>query len=301
MSTTIDQSFVRQYERDVWQVFQRYGGFLRNSVRTKDGVVGTSTTFQKVGKGTATTKARHGQIPPMNQDHTPITCTLEDFYAGDYVDKLDEAKVNIDERMVIAQGGAWALGRKVDDQIIAQLNATTQSTVSWTVTSIGAVRASLLQMIEALDANDVPNDGGRYAALTPRAWSQAMTVPQFNSSDWVGPSGQEFTKGNALANTPSRWKEWMGVKWISHTALPGRGTSSASVYVWHKNALGYATGAFPGNVAMNAGQQVGADIWWNGERAAHFVNHAMSGGAALIDDTGVIEGSLNDTTAIATS
>ena len=39
---------------------------------------------------------------------------------------------------------------------------------------------------------------------------------------------------------------------------------------------------------------IAADITWHGDRAAFFVNHYMSGGAALIDDTGVIELTLDD-------
>jgi hypothetical protein len=43
---------------------------------------------------------------------------------------------------------------------------------------------------------------------------------------------------------------------------------------------------------------VSADITWHGDRAAHFVNHLMSGNAVMIDDTGVIEGNYDDTAAI---
>jgi len=296
MSTSIDTSFIRQYERDVHHIFQLEGGFLRPSVRMKTDVVGKSTTFQKIGKGTATTKARHGTITPMNQAHTAIEVTLADFYAGDWVDKLDEAKTNIDERMAIAKGGAWALGRKVDNQIITILDSTTESTITVTVTSAATVRAGLLQIVEALDNNDVPNDGGRYGLLTPRMWSQASTVKEFNSSDYVGANGLPLTEGAPLSQ---RWKEWNGVLWKVHTDLPGKGTSTAKIFAYHKNAVGYASGAHAGNVAANEG--VAADITWHGDRASHFVNHAMSGQAGLIDTTGVIEGNLNDTTAIATT
>lgn len=259
-------------------------------------MVGTSTTFQKIGKGTATTKARHGVITPMNQDHTAIKCTLSDFYAGDWVDKLDEAKVNHDERMAIAEGGAWALGRKVDDQIITVLDTTSESTVSWTVSSSAATRNSLLEMTEALDDNDAPNDGQRYGLLTPRAWSDAMTVEEFASADYVSAEGQSYREGAAVAQ---QWKNWMGVMWKAHTGLPGKGTSTAKVFVYHKTAVGYATGAHAGNMATNEG--VAADITWHGDRASHFVNHMMSGGACLIDSSGVIEGNLDDTAAIPTS
>ena len=296
MSTSIDQAFIRDYEADVHLQYQRMGGYLRNCVRTKNNILGKSTTFQKVGKGTATTKARHGVITPMNQDHTPHECTLADFYAGDWVDKLDEAKTNIDERMVLAQSGSYALGRKVDDQIITFLDTTSEDVVTITVTSSAAIRNGLLQMVEGLNTNDAPNDGNRYGILSPRMWSQAMTVKEFVSSDFVGMNGLPYTEGAAFGQ---RFKDWMGVKWQMHTAVPGLGTATAKSFVWHKNALGYATGKHANNVAEN--EAVSADITWHGDRAAHFINHAMSGGAVLIDSTGVIEGNSDDTTAIATS
>jgi hypothetical protein len=34
-----------------------------------------------VGKGTASTKARHGKVPVMNIDHQPVEVTLQDYYA----------------------------------------------------------------------------------------------------------------------------------------------------------------------------------------------------------------------------
>lgn len=296
MSTSITAAFIADYEAAVHHLFQRMGGYLRPSVRTKDNVVGSTTTFNIIGKGVATTKSRHGTITPMNQSHTTAVATLVDFYAGDYVDKLDEAKIIIDERDAIAKGGAWALGRKVDDQIITLLDGTTESVVSWTVSSEAAVRNSLMAMSEALDANDVPNDGQRYGLLTPRAWSHAMTVEEFSSADYVGVFGLPFTEGAAMAQ---RWKAWNNILWKQHSGLPGLGTNTAKVFCYHKSAVGYATGAHAGNIAANGG--VAADIWWNGERAAHFVNHMMSGGGALIDSTGVIEGNLDDTTSLATT
>jgi len=296
MSTSVDTAFVRQYEKDVHHIFQLEGGHLRPSVRMKTNVVGRSTTFQKIGKGAATTKARHGVITPMNQSHTAIECALVDFYAGDWVDQLDEAKIIHDERMAIAKGGAWALGRKVDNQIITTLTGTSETTITWTVTSAAAVRNGMLQMSENLDDNDVPNDGNRYGLLTPRAWSMAMTVEEFASADYVSAGGMQFEKGAAVG---AAWKNWMNVNWKVHTDLAGKGGATAEQFVYHKNAIGYASGKHAGNVAANEG--VSADITWHGDRAAHFVNHSMSGGSCLIDTTGVIQGSVDDTAAIPTS
>ena len=297
MSTSIDQAFITEYDARVHEVFQRQGSYLRDAVRVKDGVVGSTAVFQKVGKGTATTKARHGVITPMNQVHTPISVTLKDFYAGDWVDKLDEAKININERDVIASGGAMALGRKVDDQITTILDTTTQSVATITVTSAATILGTMLGWVEAVWANDVPNDGQVYAVIPPRLWSQLMLLNQFQDADWVGADGQSFRQGPMIGR--ARWKDWMGVKWKMQTGLPGDGTSGAKAWIWHKMSIGYAIAAAAGNVAGN--EAVAADITWHGDRASHFVNHLMSGEAVMIDDTGVIEATFNATTAVATA
>jgi hypothetical protein len=88
MSTSLDQAFIKQYEREVHEAFQRQGSKLRNTVRSISNVNGSSAVFQKVGKGLASTKSTHGMVPVMNLDHTNIEVTLTDYYAGDWVDRI---------------------------------------------------------------------------------------------------------------------------------------------------------------------------------------------------------------------
>ena len=103
------------------------------------------------------------------------------------------------------------------------------------------------------------------------------------------PSSDVAATRNGRNSTPS------GVTMFS-------GTSTCTLLMWHKQAIGYATGAFAGNVAANdGGSAVAADITWHGDRASYFVNNMMSGGACLIDDTGVIKGTVDDTAALPTS
>lgn len=297
MSTSIATSFINSYEAKVHEVFQRMGSFLKDAVRVKDNVIGSTAVFQKIGKGTATTKARHGTITPMNQTHTAPSTTLADFYAGDWVDKLDEAKININERDAIASGGAMALGRKVDDQITTVFDSTSQTTITLTVTSKATVLATAIEFAEAAWNNDVPNDGQVYAVVTPRYWSQLMTTDQFSRSEWVGADGMTFKDGPAIGR--GKWKDWMNIKWKMQTGLQGAGTATANCYIWHKTAVGYAIAQSAGNIAGN--EAVSADITWHGDRASHFVNHMMSGNAVMIDDTGVFQGTLDDTAGIVTS
>jgi len=299
MATSITNSFITQYERDVHDVFQREGSVLKPTVRFKSDVVGSVATFQKIGTGTATTKARHGTITPMNQTHTAISTTLADFYAGDWVDKLDEAKINIDERMAIARGGAKALGRKCDDQILTTLDSTASTTVTIAVGSSAAVRNGLLGMIKALIAADAYDPGNMYGVMSPTLWAMASTINEFASSDYVGSDGQVYNVGAPVGS----FKRWAQVLWTVHSGNPGVGTGTSKVFLYNKSAVGYASGKAPGNLAgtMSGETSVGADITWHGDRAAHFVNHAMSGNSVMIDDTGVIEGNVDDTAAIPTS
>ena len=114
MATSITNAFITQFEAEVHMAYQRMGSKLKNLVRTVNGVNGNSVKFQKVAKGSANTKARHAEVVAMDLSHSNVSATLTDYYAADYVDKLDELKVNIDERQVVASSAAYALGRKTD-------------------------------------------------------------------------------------------------------------------------------------------------------------------------------------------
>lgn len=287
MSLSVSTSFVRQYESEVKHLFQREGGILRMAVRVVTGVVGESTTFQKIGKGVAVVKARHADITPMNVDHTAVTCTLVDRFAGDFVDQFDQLKLKHDERDAITKASVWACGRAIDNDLLVELDNTTQTAVSFTgLTSQILARNALITVAKALDALEVPNDGQRFAVLTANAYAIAETVDRFASADYVDASGRPMVTG---APFPS-WRNFMGVKWTNHQGIVGAGTATAKGFAWHRNAIGYALGA-----------DITADVTWQGTKQSFWVVNKFSGGAKLIDDTGAIELTIVDTDALPTS
>ena len=107
MANTIDQAFIKQFETDVHLAYQRMGSKLRNTIRSTN-VTGNTARFQKIGTGTASTKSRNGNVTPMELAHTNVEVTMADFYAAEYIDKLDELKTNINERQAIAESAAAA-------------------------------------------------------------------------------------------------------------------------------------------------------------------------------------------------
>jgi len=266
MSTSVELSFVKNFEAEVHLQYQQMGSKLRSTVRTKNNVVGSSTTFQRVGKGSAATKARHGQVPVMNVDHAPIECSLHDYYAGDWVDQLDEIKTNINEQQVVAKAGAFALGRKTDELIINQLATSTQYAGADTD---GLTKAKVLSAFEQLGSLDVPDDGQRFAVVGWKQWSELLNIQEFANADYIG-DGELPWQGTQA-------KRWLGTLWLPHSALPKSTASVRRCFWYHKTAVGHAIGS-----------EVKTDITWHGDRAAHFVNNMMSQGSCLIDPTGVV-------------
>jgi hypothetical protein len=268
MAIDINDAFVKQFESEVHMAYQRMGSKLRNTVRSKSNVKGSSTTFQKVGKGTAGTKSRHGNVPVMSIDHSNVECTLGDFYAADYIDKLDELKINHDERMVVTQSAAAAIGRKSDDLIVTALDTTSNSATESGTTGINQTKINTV--FEYFGNNDVPDDGERYFIVSPGGWTDLLGISAFSDADFVGQDDLPY-KGGMVA------RRWMGFMWMTFSGLPVASNIRRN-FAYHRSAIGLASGA-----------EVSTELNYIPEKAAHLATSMMSQGAVLIDTTGVYE------------
>ena len=269
MSATIDQAFIKQFEAEVHMAYQRMGSKLKNMVRNVNGVKGSTVQFQKVAKGSASTKARHAEVVAMNSVHSNVTATLTDFYAADYVDKLDELKVNIDERNVVAQNAAYALGRKTDSIISDTFddNATALANNSaGTTTGMNLDKAQ--NVFEIFGNNDVPDDGQRYWVVAPKQWSELLDIDQFSRSEYIGEGDLPF-KGGMTA------KRWLSFMWMGFSGL-SIASSDRNTIAFHKSCLG-----------MGVGSDVRTEVNYIPEKVAHLTTSYMSMGAVLIDGDGV--------------
>lgn len=280
MAVTIDQAFIRQYESDVKLAYQQGGSKLRNTVRLKTGVKGSQDRFQKVGKGSAVQKPRHGDIPPMNPEHSYVDATLEDWYGGDFVDSLDKLKINIDEQQALIDTSKNALGRKVDNLIIEAANASLpagyQNTGAYndygSASYHNAIQAAVMEGFQSLNSYDVPDDGNRICVLGPHQWNHMLKVEEFSSADYVGPEQLPWLKGTQA-------KRWMNMLFMMHTGLKTANSAASRIcLMYHKSAIGLAEGA-----------DVTTDITWQGTKAAWWVNAWISAGAIRIDPEGVWE------------
>ncbi len=266
MANTIDQSFITDYDSDVHVAYQQYGSKLRNCVRLKTLKPGQIARFQVLGKGTATDKARNGDVVPMNPAHSNKDVTSTDKYAPEYVDKLDDLKNNIDERMLYARSGAGALGREVDSRIITVMNAVTHNSIA--ASGVGLTKNKLLQAILKLNEHDVPDDGDRWGVLSAQAWEEFINIAQVGSKDYI--TNLVWTKGTQLV-------QWRGINWFFHSGLP-LSTTTRSNFIFHRTAVGLAENS-----------PIETMIDWVPQKAAYLIDSMMSCGAVVIDEEGIVK------------
>ena len=264
MASSITNAFITQFEAEVHMAYQRMGSKLKNLVRTVNGVNGSTVKFQKVAKGSANTKARHAEVVAMDLAHTAVSATLTDYYAADYVDKLDELKINIDERQVVAQSAAYALGRKTDEVLIAILDAATQFAANVASSGTGMTLIKAKNMMETFNGNDVPDDNQRYWAVGPKQWSDLLSVDQFSRVEYVGPSDLPFPNGMTA-------KRWMGFLFFVHSGLSTSGSDRLNL-AFHKSAIG-----------LGIGSDVRTEVNYIPEKVSHLITSMISLGSVAID------------------
>lgn len=270
MANNITAAFITQFESEVHLAYQRMGSKLRNTVRQANNVVGSTVKFQKITKGVANTKSRNADVTPMSDtsgavQHSQVTATMTDHYAPEYVDKLDELKTNIDERQAVAQSAGYALGRKTDDLLTTAMDAGANST-QINDTAGALVKADFISMFETLGSADIPEDGGRYLALSPAGYADLFNINEFASSDFVGDQNLPFAGGASM-------KEFMGIKCFATSAVAG-----GKNFLYHTSAVG-----------LGVGSDVQTEINYVPEKVANLIVAHMSMGAVVIDDNGVYE------------
>jgi len=265
MANTIDTAFIKQFESEVHLAYQRMGSKLRNTVRMANNVTGSVVRFQKIGTGSASTKSRNGLVTPMELAHTTVEATMSDFYAAEYIDKLDELKININERQAVATSAAAALGRKTDEILYTAMDAGANSTQIHD-TSSAVEKADLLTLFETFGTANIPEDGGRYLAMHPKGFADLFNITEFASSDFVGEQNLPFAGGMTM-------KSFLGFQIFSTAAI-----TAGKNMAYHTTAVG-----------LGINSDVQTELNYVPERASHLATSMMSMGATVIDDNGIYE------------
>jgi hypothetical protein len=124
MSFQIETAWVQQYKANIEVQYQQMGSRLRGTVNNET-VNGRFAYFDRVTPTAAVLRTtRHGDSPLIATAHDRRRVGLADYEWGDMIDDQDKVRMIADPTSSYVQNAVAAMGRSVDDVIVAAFNAT---------------------------------------------------------------------------------------------------------------------------------------------------------------------------------
>mgnify|MGYP001178664618 FL=1 len=177
MSVQITTAFVEQYRNNVELLVQQRGSKLRDLVNTDTAIVGKQKFTEQIGSTEAQKRlSRHSDSPLVNVPHQRRAYSMADYEWGDLIDKQDKVRMLIDPTSTYAQAAAFAMGRAMDDVIIAAATGTAFGGVDGTTDfTLGAANKV------AVNYNDIDNSGAADINLSVGKMRRALEIFQENN------------------------------------------------------------------------------------------------------------------------
>lgn len=225
-----------QYRQEFISGFEQRQSLFRESVTTESVIKGNQATFLVADSGNAeaVTRGVNGLIPSRADNLAQPVATLSEWH-----DLVRKTGFNIfqsqgDQRAVMQQTTMGVMNRKIDQDIITELNTGTVDTGTAQTASMQlATRATVI-----LGNNEVPFDGNVWCAMTPAMRGYLLQLPEFSSADYV--SVKPVDSGSGAWKDQVGFYRWMDVNWFVHPRLPGVGTNAEKCFMYHSTAIGHA-------------------------------------------------------------
>lgn len=176
MADQITTAFVQDYKTTVMMLTQQMGSRLRNLVTfdTYTGKAGKAVEQFGATKAVKRT-ARHADTPLIDVPQNARWVFPVDYEWADLIDDQDKLRMAIDPTSPIAQAGAMAMGRAMDDEILGAFygtaktgeNGTTSTTFDTTNQIVG------------------PNVGGTSSGMNVAKLREAKRILMANNVDTV--------------------------------------------------------------------------------------------------------------------
>ena len=280
MSTQITTAFVQQYSANVQMLSQQMGSRLRDAVRVES-ITGKNAFFDQVGQATAQKRTtRHGDTPQMDTPHARRRVSLVDYEYADLIDDQDKVRMLIDPTSAYAMAAAAAMGRAIDDEIIAaatgtaftgEAGSTSTALPAGQQIAAGGADLTLTKLREAkkiLDINDVDPSIQRYIACSPEQIDSLLGDTNVTSSD--------FNTIKALVQGDVN--QFMGFNFIVTNRLAKSG-DNRTCFAWAEDGITLAVGK-----DVNARIDERADKGY-----ATQVYYCMSVGATRMEEDKVVQ------------
>jgi hypothetical protein len=259
-----------EFDAQVKAAYQ-HAGLLRAHVRVRTGVIGRTCEFRRSRRGVATPRIPQTDVRPMNTQYATAVATLTDWNAPEYTDVFDQQKTNVQERGVVAQNIAGAIGRREDQLIIDALDAA-NATANIAVGGTGLTYAKMQRAQAIFDGRAVPL-AQRKMAISARGKEDLLGDNRFLSSDFVN---RRVVENGELPPTLMGF-QIVVIENRDEGGLPLAGGVRTN-FAWDMQACGLAIGL-----------DQSTTVDWIPEKTSWLANQLFSGGAVTIDPDGVLE------------
>lgn len=263
----------KQYREEMVDAFERHQSLVRDTVTSEAVIKGNEAEFLVAGSGgaTAVTRGVNGRIPARNDSNTQTTVTLVEWH-----DKVEKTRFNIfasqgNQRALMQKTTMSVINRKIDSDIITELNTGTVNTGA----AATASHALVLKSKTILQNNDIPWDGRVTGLITPAFDAYLEQIDAYASADYVDIKAAEDP--NAWVDRPKA-RRWAGVNWIVHPGLPGVGTNAEKCFMYHADAVGHAA-----NV-----EGIDTAIGYNDEDDYSYARCSIFMGTQILQNSGVV-------------
>jgi hypothetical protein len=245
MSTQITTAFVEQYKSNVFHLAQQKGSRLRGAVKTET-VTGKAHFFERIGSTAAQLRtSRHSDTPRVDTPHSRRKVTMNDYDWADLIDNEDKVRMLISPQSEYAQAGAYAMGRAMDDAIIAAATGNALGGVAGGTSialpagqkvahgSAGLSVAKIISAKEILDAAETNPDEMKCIVCSASQISDLLAITQITSSDY----------NSVKALVQGQIDTFMGFKFIRTQRLGTDSDGNRQVLAFNQSALGLAVGS----------------------------------------------------------
>lgn len=268
-----DTAFQTQYRQEFIAGFEQKQSLLRETVTTEAVIKGNTAVFLVAdsGNATAVTRGVNGMIPARADNNTQNSCTLSEWH-----DLVRKTSFNVfasqgNQREIMQMTTMGVVNRKIDDQIITELNTATNDTGTARTGSV-----SLFQYARViLSNNSVPWDSNITLLTTAALIAYLEQAPEFANAEYV--DVRPYTGNTASWRDKPMAYRWRNCLIIEHPNLPGKGTSAEKCFLYHKSAIGHAANTKELETPVGYDQE--QDYSW--ARASIFM------GAKLLQNNGI--------------
>lgn len=274
-----DTAFQTQYRQEFVAGFEQRQSLLRDTVTTEYSQTrGNAVVFLVADSGGAEAQNRgvSGLIPARADNLTQNTCTLQEWH-----DLVRKSGFNIfasqsDQRRIMQESTMATLNRKIDRDIVDQLDSTTLQIG----TAAGIPTIDLVQQAQVkLQNAQVPWDSNITLLCTPAFMSYLEQAPEFAKATYVPARPWAGSDENANWRDQPMMYRWKNMGIISHPKLPVIGTTGEQSYMYHKSAVGHACNT----------TSIDTAVGYDEENDYSFARATIYCGSKLLQNSGVIE------------